>query len=94
MNMTASSSGWGERPPSTVMVPSQLITVVTPSSSKGLPVSPKPFTGVLALAPAPTDDRFQENNLCGARIALAIIPTLPRKLRRFHFELSRIKPAP
>src|SRR5205823_1366941 len=87
MVMTASSSGWGREPPSMVMVPSQLITVVTPSSSYGLPVCPKPLTRVLAA------DRsaFLENNLRGARIEPAITPTLPRKLRRFHFELNRIE---
>ena len=38
--------------------------------------------------------RFAENNLRGANIELAITPTLPRKLRRFHFELSRMNEAP
>src|SRR5882672_152794 len=85
--MTASISACGRDPPSTVMVPSQLITVVTPSSSKGLPVCPKPLTRELALAAA----RFLENNLCGARSDPVTSPTLPRKLRRFHFDLNRIR---
>ena len=50
-----------------VIVPSQLITVVTPSSSYGFPVCPKPLTFVFALAGA----RLKENNFCGTSTALA-----------------------
>src|SRR4029077_4277154 len=87
MVMTASSSGWGSEPPSMVIVPSQLITVVTPSSSYGLPLCPKPLTCARARA-APL---LEENNFRGVRRAPATAPRLPRKPRRFHFELSRIK---
>src|ERR1700733_1488891 len=88
--ITASSSGCGREPPSIVIVPSQLITVVTPSSSYGFPVCPKPFTGALA----PAEPRFVENNLRGAKSDPAITPALPRKLRRFHLDLNRIKVTP
>ena len=73
------------------MVPSQLITVVTPSSSYGLPLCPNPVTvAVFFFGLAPVAPRFNENNLRGARIDPANTPALPRKLRRFHFELSRM----
>src|SRR6266851_6184024 len=73
------------------MVPSQLITVVTPSSSYGFPLCPNPVTvAVLCFGLAPVAPRFKENNLRGVSIDPANTPTLPRKLRRFHFELSRI----
>src|ERR1700730_19221951 len=77
------------------MVPSQLMTVVSPSSWYGFPLCPSPVTvAVLFFGLAPVAPRFNEDNLRGARIDPANTPTLPRKLRRFHFELSRIAPAP
>src|ERR1700682_6414826 len=73
------------------MVPWQLITVGTPSSSYGFPLCPNPVTvAVLFFGLAPLAPRFNENNLRGARIDPAKTPALPRKLRRFHFELSRM----
>src|SRR2546427_11693682 len=73
------------------MVPSQLITVVTPSSSYGFPLCPNPVTvAVLFFGLAPVAPRFNENTLRGARTDPANTPTLPRKFRRFHFELSRM----
>src|SRR5207248_866867 len=85
--MTASSSGWGSDPPSMVMVPSQLITVVTPNSSYGLPEWPNPLMARLEL-------RLKANNLFGATTELASAATLPRKVRRFQFELRRMRDAP
>src|ERR1700730_2710308 len=77
------------------MVPSQLITVATASSSYGFPLCPNPVTvAVSCFGLVPVAPRFNENNLRGVRIDPANTPTLPRKLRRFHFELSRIAPAP
>src|ERR1700731_615389 len=73
------------------MVPSQLITVVTPSSSYGFPLCPNPVTvGVFFFGLAPVAPRFRENNLRDARIDPANTPTPPRKLRRFDFKLSRM----
>src|SRR5260370_18804120 len=73
------------------MVPSQLITVVSASSSYGFPLCPNPVTvAVLCFGLAPVAPRFNENNLRGVRIDPANTPTLPRKLRRFHFEFRRM----
>src|SRR5260370_42016254 len=75
------------------MVPSQLITVVIPSSWYGFPLCPNPVTAVvLCFGLAPVAPRFNENNLRGVRLDPANTPTLPRKLRRLHFEFRRPHP--
>src|SRR5438128_171702 len=82
--MAASSSGCGSDPPSMVMVPSQLITVVKPSSSYGLPEWPNPL---FTARPA---SRADANSFFGAATVPASAAMLPRKVRRFQFERGRI----
>src|SRR2546427_11407799 len=67
-----------------VMVPSQLITVVKPSSSYGLPEWPNP------LFTARSASRADANSFFGAANEPASAATLPRKVRRFQFERGRI----
>ena len=69
-----------------VMVPSQLITVVTPSSSYGFPLWPKPLTVTFSAA-VPTF----EKSLRGAKADATIAATVPRNPRRFHVEFSRVR---
>src|SRR6266700_6995411 len=83
--MTASSSGRRMEPPNTVMVPSQLMTVLIPSSSYGLPDRPNPLTLLVV---------FHAKSLPGDISDPAPNPKLPRKLRRFHFKLSCMMSAP
>ncbi len=85
MAITASSSGRRTEPPSIVIVPSQLMTVVTPSSSYGFPLWPKPLT-VLLPAVAATF----EKSLRGAKIDPTIAAAVPRNPRRFQVEFSRM----
>src|SRR5437773_144392 len=63
----------------------QLLTVVTPSSSYGFPLWPKPLT-VLLPAVAATF----EKSLRGAKIDPTIAAAVPRNPRRFQVEFSRM----
>src|SRR6185369_8403722 len=80
--ITASTSGRPSDPPSTVIVPSALITVGTPSSSYGFPDCPKPASF--------GDDSaaFAPNILRGKASDAASDATIPKNPRRL--ELSFI----
>src|SRR5712672_3567363 len=83
--IAASTSGRINDPPSTVIVPWQLMTVVTPSSSYTLPVCPKPERAGGAAAddePKGSAHTFREFNMAPAND-----PTAATKLRRRHFVL-------
>src|SRR5207302_7240318 len=63
------------------MVPSQLMTEVTPSSSYTLPLAPNPVS---------LGGGLQPKDLHAATTAAATVPRPPRKLRRFHRPLIPI----
>src|SRR5271168_4757935 len=75
--ITASISGRGKEPPSVVIVPCPLITVVTPSSSYTSPEAPKPEI----LAPCGT---LQPNSFRALRSDPTVAPREPKNVRRFH----------
>src|SRR5579859_1380659 len=94
MAITASSSGRRIEPPSIVIVPWQLITVVTPSSSYGFPVAPKPETSATAWG-APLLAAFaRSGNLAVPNTAPATVDaaaaTDPRNPRRFQVDFIRM----
>src|SRR5947208_13853209 len=63
------------------MVPSQLMTEVTPSSSYTLPLAPNPVS---------LGGGLQPKDLHAATTLAATVPRPPRKLRRFHRPLIPI----
>src|SRR5205085_1993995 len=86
--ITSSTSGRASDPPSTVIVPCPLITVVTPSSSYTFPVEPKPVTfGALAAGTADAANRLRAPDIAPVT-APAIKPRLLTKLRRVDFKFS------
>src|SRR5580704_10627012 len=86
-----STSGRPSEPPRVVIVPSPLMTVVTPTSSYTLPVEPRPdairlqsgCTAGLALDTGAAAESFRDPTS-----AANAAPKVPRNDRRFHVSLN------
>src|SRR5882672_7970324 len=89
--ITASTSGRGSEPPSTVIVPCPLMTVVTPSSSYTFPVDPKPVNFELATGVGPAGTA---NALIGLSTAADTALSMPRNVRRLDWSVNAMELCP